>query len=302
MLVPLLHFTPVDRPFLLSWAVDPTILTGLVLAAAIYGLAWRRIQLTGRRTVPLGYPLAYYLGLFSIAFALLGPFDVYNQESLLMHMSQHLLLLQIAPPLIWLGRPVQLILQAVSPQRSGPVLRVALRRQSVRALLTFVSHPLVAFLAFNFAVIFWHVPKMYDLALSHQTVHELEHICFLVGGLLYWWAIVEPVPRHHKLRTGFALGSIFLSMLVAEALGAILTLDGSVIYPFYNQTRPLWGLSQLDDQQYAGLLMWVGGGLLYLGILFGLLIRSFGRDDYQPSAGTVSNVTATTPATAEAPS
>lgn len=283
MLVPLLHFTPVDRPFLLAWAVDPTILTGLVLAAAIYGLAWRRIQLIGRRTVPLGSPLAYYLGLFAIAFALLGPFDVYNQESLLMHMSQHLLLLQIAPPLIWLGRPVQLILQAVSPQRSGPVLRVALKRQWVRALLTFISHPLVAFLAFNVAVIFWHVPKMYDLALSHQTIHELEHICFLAGGLLYWWAIVEPVPRHHKLRTGFALGSIFLSMLVSEALGAILSLDDSIIYPFYNQTSPLWGLTRLADQQYAGLLMWVGGGLLYLAILFAILIRSFGHEEYQAS-------------------
>jgi cytochrome c oxidase assembly factor CtaG len=111
--------------------------------------------------------------------------------------------------------------------------------------------------------------------------------------LLYWWAIIEPVPRHHKLRTGFALGSIFLSMLVAEALGAIMTLDGSVLYPFYNETRPLWGLSQLADQQYAGLLMWVGGGLLYLVILFAILIRSFGHDDYRPSAGSVSNVTAT---------
>jgi cytochrome c oxidase assembly factor CtaG len=294
MFVPLLHATPVDRPFLLAWAVDPTVLTGLVLAAAVYGLAWRRIQLTGRRKVPLSYPLAYYLGLFSIAFALLGPFDVYNDESLLMHMSQHLLLLQIAPPLIWLGRPVQLILQAVSPQRSGPVLRVALRRSWVRGLLTFVSHPLVAFLAFNVAVIFWHVPKMYDLALSHPTVHELEHISFLFGGLLFWWAIIEPVPRHHKLRTGFALGSIFLSMLVAEALGAILSLDGSVIYPFYNQTSPLWGLSQLNDQQYAGLLMWVGGGLLYLGIIFTILVRSFGHEEYHASMAT--------PTKAEAPS
>jgi cytochrome c oxidase assembly factor CtaG len=292
MLVPLLHFTPVDRPFLLAWAVDPTILTGLVLAAAVYGLAWRRIQLTGRRAVPLGYPLAYYLGLFSIALALLGPFDVYNQDSLLMHMSQHLLLLQIAPPLIWLGRPVQLILQAVSPQQSGPVLRVVLRRSWVRGLLTFFSHPLIAFLSFNVAVIFWHVPKMYDLALSHQTIHELEHICFLAGGLLYWWAIIEPVPRHHKLRTGFALGSIFLSMLVAEALGAILTLDGSVLYPFYNQTSPLWGLSRLDDQQYAGLLMWVGGGLLYLVIIFAILVRSFGHEEYHASVATVKSAEA----------
>ena len=289
MLAPLLHFTPVDRPFLLSWAVDPTVLTGLVLAAAVYGLAWRRIQLSGRRSVPLSYPLAYYGGLLSIALALLGPFDVYNQESLLMHMSQHLLLLQIAAPLIWLGRPVQLILQAVSPRRSGPVLRVVLRRRWARGILTFISHPLVAFLIFNVSVIFWHVPKMYDLALSHEFLHELEHLTFLGGALLYWWSIIDPVPRHHKLRTGFALGSIFLTSLVAEALGAILSLDGSILYPFYTQTQPLWGLSQLDDQQYAGLLMWVGGGMLYLVVIFWILVRSLGREDYQASVASVAS-------------
>ena len=290
MLVPLLHFTPVSRPFLLSWSIDPTVMTGLVLAAAVYGIAWRRIQLSGRRKVPLSYPLSYYSGLLAIAVALLGPFDVYNEESLLMHMSQHLLLLQIAPPLIWLGRPVQLILQAVSPRRSGPVLRAVLRRRWVRILLTFVSHPLVAFLGFNVAVIFWHVPKMYDLALSHQFIHELEHISFLSGALLYWWSIIEPVPRHHKLRIGFALGSIFLTGMVAEALGAILSLDGSILYPFYTQTQPLWGISQLADQQYAGLLMWVGGGMLYLVIIFGILIRSLGHEDYQASVASVASV------------
>jgi putative membrane protein len=295
MLVPLLHFTPVNRPFLLSWAVDPTVMTGLVLAAAVYGIAWRRIQLAGQRAVPVRYPLCYYGGLLAIAAALLGPFDVYNQESLLMHMSQHLLLLQIAAPLIWLGRPVQLILQAVSPRRSGPVLRVVLRRRWVRGVLIFVSHPLVAFLGFNFTMIFWHVPTMYDLALSHPFIHDLEHITFLSGALLFWWSIVEPVPRHHKMRLGFALGSIFLTSLVAAALGAVLTLDGSILYPFYTQTQPLWGLSQLADQQYAGLLMWVGGGMLYLVIVFGMMIRAFGHDDYEPSAGSAAAVASAKP-------
>jgi cytochrome c oxidase assembly factor CtaG len=237
--------------------------------------------------VPVSYPIAYYGGLLAIALALLGPFDVYNQDSLLLHMSQHLLLLQIAAPLIWLGRPVQLILRAVSPRRSGPVLRAVLRRRWARNILTFISHPLVAFLILNVAVIFWHVPKMYDLALSHPYIHELEHISFLSGALLFWWPIIEPVPRHHKMKVGFALGSIFLTGLVAEALGAILSLDGSIIYPFYSQTQPLWGMSRLDDQQYAGLLMWVGGGMLYLVIIFTILIRSLGHEDYQASVASV---------------
>jgi putative membrane protein len=123
----------------------------------------------------------------------------------------------------------------------------------------------------------------------------LEHITFLSGALLFWWSIVEPVPRHHKMRLGFALGSIFLTSLVAAALGAVLTLDGSILYPFYTQTQPLWGLSQLADQQYAGLLMWVGGGMLYLVIVFGMMIRAFGHDDYEPSAGSAAAVASAKP-------
>ncbi len=280
MFVPLLHASVESRPFLLSWAIDPPVFIGLVLASLGYWLAWRRVQLLGRRKPPISHAVWYYGGILSIAIALLGPFDVYNENSLFMHMAQHLLLLQLAGPMIWLGRPVQLVLQAISPQRSGPVIKTVLRRTWVRSLLTFISHPLVVFLIFNVTMIFWHVPAMYDAALTHPLIHDMEHLAFLSAALIYWWPIIEPVPRHHKLRMGFALGSIFLTGLVAEALGAILSLDGSLLYPFYANAQSLWGLSPLADQEYAGLLMWVGGGMLYLTIIFAIMIRSLGGDDY----------------------
>ncbi len=289
MLIPLLHASTESRPFLLSWAIDPPVFIGLVLASLGYWIAWRRVRLIGRRKPPVIYAVWYYSGVLAIAIALLGPFDVYNENSLLMHMAQHLLLLQAAGPLIWLGRPVQLVLQAISPQRSGSVLKPVLRRRWVRSVLSFVSHPLVAFIIFNVTMIFWHVPAMYDAALSHQPIHDLEHLAFLTAALIYWWPIIEPVPRHHKIRMGFALGSIFLTGLIAEALGATLSLDGSLIYPFYAHAQSLWGLSPQADQEYAGLLMWVGGGLLYLTIIFGIMIRSLGGDDYHAAVPTTAS-------------
>ncbi len=289
MFLPLLHASTEGRPFLLSWAVDPPVLIGLILAGVGYWWAWRRVKLLGRRTLPLSYAVWYYSGLLSIALALLGPFDVYNENSLLMHMSQHLLLLQAAGPLIWLGRPVQVVLLAISPRRSGSVIKPVLRRRWVRSLLTFVSHPLVSFLIFNVTVIFWHVPSLYDAALSHQFIHDLEHLTFLGAALIYWWPMVEPVPRHHKMPMGFAIGSIFLTGLVAEALGALLSLDGALIYPFYAHAQMLWGLTPHADQEYAGLLMWVGGGMLYLTIIFAIMIRSLGGDDYQAAVPTTAS-------------
>lgn len=281
MVLPLLHASTASRPFLLAWAIDPPVLLGLILAGVGYWLAWRRVKLLGRRDLPVSYAIWYYSGLLAIAVALLGPFDVYNENSLLMHMAQHLLLLQAAGPLLWLGRPVQVVLQAISPRRSGSVLKPVLRRRWVRSILNFVSHPLVSFLIFNAAVIFWHVPALYDAALSHQFIHDLEHLTFLGAALIYWWPMIEPVPRHHKMPMGFALGSIFLTGLVAEALGALLSLDSSLIYPFYAHAQMLWGLTPHADQEYAGLLMWVGGGMLYLTIIFAVMIRSLGSDDYQ---------------------
>ncbi len=289
MFLPLLHTGTTGRSFLVSWAIDPPVFFGLLVASTGYWLAWRRVQLLGRRKSPLSHAVYFYGGIVSIAVALLGPFDVYNDSSLLMHMAQHLLLLQFAGPLLLMGRPVQLALQAISPQRSGPVLKAILRRNWVRAILTIIGHPLVAFAIFNVTLIFWHVPAIYDAALTHQPIHDLEHLAFLSAALLYWWPIIEPIPRHHKLRFGFALGSIFLTGLVSEALGAILSLDGSLLYPFYAHALPLWGLSPVQDQEYAGLLMWVGGGMLYLVIIFTILIRSLGGDDYHAAVPTTAS-------------
>lgn len=283
MFLPLLDTTLETRPFLLSWAIDPPVFIGLLLACLGYWLAWRRVQRLATRRFPTSYAVYYYCGMLAIAVALLGPFDVYNENSLLLHMAQHLLLLQAAGPLIWLGRPVQIVLRAVSPRRSGPVIKSVLRRHWVRSLLSFLSHPLVAFLVFNVTLLTWHVPAMYDAALNNPVIHDLEHLAFLTAALIYWWPIIEPVPRHHKLRLGFALGSIFITGLVSEALGAILSLDSTLLYPYYIHAQSLWGMTPLSDQEYAGLLMWVGGGMLYLTIIFTMLIRSLGKDDYQAS-------------------
>ena len=277
MVLPLFHATEVNVPFPLAWSFDPVVFVGLAAAAVLYALACRRADAAGRRTPPGRQVAAYYAGLAAVAFALLGPLDAFNDESFAIHMAQHLTLMQIAAPLILLGRPVQVFLRGVSPRRSGPVLRAVLGRRAVRAALTALTHPVVAFLLFNGSVVFWHLPAFYDAALRNDTVHEVEHLAFFGFALVFWWAIIEPVPRHHRLPLPWALATIFFSGVVATAIGAVLTLASSVVYPYYlNVTNP-WGLSALADQQIAGLTMWVGGGLLYGAILLGMLMAALNR-------------------------
>jgi putative membrane protein len=284
MPIPILHGTA-NGPFLTAWNFYPPIVIGLLLGTIAYYLGLRQLELNGRPTPPAWQIICYYSGLLVVAIALLGPVDSFNDELFFLHMLQHLLLMEIAAPLILLGRPVQLALKAISVKRSGPVLKTVLRPKSVRTILTVITAPLVAVLAFNINLVVWHVPKIYDTALKNTTVHDIEHLMFFGFAFLFWWPIIDPVPRHHKMASYWAIACIFVCMLVGIAIGAILTLSSSMIYPYYLGTAKPWGLTPLTDQQIGGLIMWVGGGFLYLGILIAILINTLSLDD-EPTPAT----------------
>ncbi len=283
MFLPILHGTA-DGPFLKAWNFAPSIVIGLLIAGIGYYLALRQLAANRRRLPPIWQIASFYAGLVAVAIALLGPIDGFNDELFLMHMLQHLLLMQVAAPLVLLGRPVQVALRAISVKRSGPVLKTVLRPRVVRTGLTVLTAPLVATIAFNANLILWHVPNMYDTALKNGTIHDLEHAMFFGFALLFWWPIIDPVPRHHKMPKHWAIAAIFLTMVVGIGIGAILTLAQSLIYPFYATTAKPWGLSPMVDQQIGGLIMWVGGGFLYLLILVGELISFLGWEDESVTA------------------
>ncbi|HET7037919.1 MAG TPA: cytochrome c oxidase assembly protein [Thermomicrobiaceae bacterium] len=280
MIFPLLHANAaVKGPFLAAWSFDPLVTFCILLAGFAYGLGLQRVRQQERRAIATYQIVAFYAGLAVLALALLGPLDTYNDELFSMHMLQHLALMQIAAPLLLLGRPVQLALRAIAPRRSGPVLKAVFRRHWVRWALGALTAPLIATLLYNLNLVLWHVPAFYTAALQSEHIHELEHALFFGFALLFWWPIIDPVPRHHKAQPAWALASIFASMLFGIGLGALLTLANSEIYPTYLSTPKPWGLSPLDDQQIGGLVMWVGGGFLYMGILIALLIRTFGTGE-----------------------
>lgn len=285
MILPLLHANAeVNGPFLAAWSFDPLVTLLILLAGFAYGLGLRRVRRGARRAWPTYQAVAFYAGLAVLALALLGPPDTYNDELFSMHMLQHLALLQIAAPLLLLGRPVQLALRAIAPRRSGPVVKAVVGRSWVRWVLGALTAPLIATLLFNLNLVLWHVPDFYTAALNNEHIHELEHALFFGLALLFWWPIIDPVPRHHKAQPAWALASIFASMLFGSALGAMLTLAHGEIYPTYLSTPKPWGLSPLDDQQIGGLVMWVGGGLLYMSILIAYLVHTFGTGEDSEAA------------------
>lgn len=263
-------------PFLLAWNFEPYTIFLMVFAAGLYLLALRRIAGQGVRDVPRSYPIAFYAGLLAMTIAIAGPLESFNENSFALHMGQHVTMMLIAAPLLVLGRPVHIALWALTPHRTGTIAGPILRRRFVRGLLAILSNPLVVLLLINVNLVVWHLPRFYVAALERALIHELEHMLFLGTALLFWWVIIDPIPRHHRVRPDHAIAILFISGSVGNLLALYLMFAPDVIYPFYLVSETIWGMSQHADQRVGGLVMLVAGTIVYFGATFIVIVRSYG--------------------------
>ncbi len=236
----------------------------LLAAAWIYVRGWRQLH----RQMPSRYTrdrlILFVVGLATIFVALASPLDAFGNLLLEAHMVQHLLLIMIAPLLILAGQPVLPLLRGLPhgwmKNGLGPFLRWRALRNVGGALVS----PVVAFLAMAIAVIFWHLPRFYELGLRSQGWHQVEHACFFFGGLLFWWPVVQVWPSHSRTPRWAIIPYLLLADLVNTGLSAFLIFSRHVVYPTYALAPRLWGTSALGDQAVAGGIMWVPGSIVYL--------------------------------------
>src|SRR3984957_16157885 len=247
-----------------SWRLDLRMIFALLAAAWIYVRGWRQLH----RQMPSRYTtdrlILFLSGLATIFLALASPLDAFGNLLLEAHMVQHLLLIMIAPLLILTGQPVLPLLRGL-PQGwikngLGPFLRWRALRNVGGALVS----PVTAFLAMAVAVIFWHLPRFYELGLRSEGWHQVEHACFFVGGLLFWWPVVQVWPSHSRTPRWAIIPYLLLADLVNTGLSAFLIFSRHVVYPTYALAPRLWGTSALGDQAVAGGIMWVPGSVVYL--------------------------------------
>jgi cytochrome c oxidase assembly factor CtaG/polyferredoxin len=247
-----------------SWTFPFWATAGLIAAALLYLRGWRRIRRTRPRLFPGWRALCFLGGLLCLWIAIASPLDTLDGLLLVAHMTQHLILMSVAPPLLLLGAPAVPLLRALprSALRDGlgPFFRAPLLHRVFRLL----THPVFAWLAMNIAYLVWHVPAPYELALRSPGWHEVEHACFLGTSLLFWFPVIQPWPSVHRGSRWAMLPYLVGADLVNTALAASLTFSGRVIYPSYAAGPRVFGLSALGDQVAAGALMWVVGSIFYL--------------------------------------
>lgn len=269
-MAPLLHGEVSGEDWLSAWHVEPALAALLTLAATGYG--WAAVEAARRGHGLPGWQVAAFSGgIVSLAVALLGPPSHYAGVAFSAHMVQHLLLIQLAAPLLVLGRPLPLLVRVLPQPVARRVIRTTVGRASVRRLLRVGFHPMTATLAFNGSVIVWHLAPLYEAAVRSPLVHEVEHLAFFGTALLFWTALIDPPPGTPRPTPGAALLALFTTWMVSDLLGATLTLAREPLYPLYAAASQPWGLTAGDDQRIGGLVMWVGGGLYYAAIMVGIL-------------------------------
>jgi cytochrome c oxidase assembly factor CtaG/ferredoxin len=264
---------PTFDAFLRSWPLDPWMLFALLITAGLYLRGWLVLRERDGSRWPAGRVVAFGMGLLTVFLALCSPIETFTSLLLQVHMLQHLLLMMIAPPLLWLGAPAfPMLLGLPRPVRTywiAPFFRSRIVRQAFRWL----THPVPAWLLFTAATWIWHVPPTYELALSSDGWHYLQHISFLVTALIFWYPVIRPFPSHPRWSPWLLVPYLILADVQNTLLAAWLTFSTRPLYAYYVNRPRLGNLSPLEDQAAAGVLMWVPGSLVYLVPLFVIGIR-----------------------------
>ncbi|HYG86847.1 MAG TPA: cytochrome c oxidase assembly protein [Azospirillum sp.] len=248
-----------------AWLSEPWVLVPLLLSGGLYAAGLTRLWATagvahGIRPVQA---LCFAVGWLTLAAALLSPLHAAGETSFAAHMAEHELLMVVAAPLLVVSRPVGAFLWAF-PRAQRPGIVALFRTGPVRAVWRALCNPVVATVVHGAVLWAWHLPAAFDAALESELLHTLQHASFLITALCFWWAMREQGG-------GLAVLCLFATLVHGTLLGALLTVAPRTLYAY---------AGPLEDQQLAGLIMWVPAGMVYVGaglVLCGRWIQRSGR-------------------------
>jgi cytochrome c oxidase assembly factor CtaG len=250
------------------WSYDPWLMTPLYLVGVGFYVGTQRLwqNAGGGHGVSYRQVAAFWSGWLVAALAVTSPLHWLGEHLFAAHMVEHELLMVVAAPLMAYARINGPLLWSL-PFSLRPAAGRFLNLRPLAAAWAFVSHPVNATVLHGAALWIWHAPPLYAWALRDTAVHRLQHISFFATALLFWWVLFHGRGRGRslRLRDGIAIVCLFVTVLHSGVLGALLTLSTRIWIPGQGVLAGEFGLSPLEDQQLAGILMWVPMSLLYTG-------------------------------------
>jgi cytochrome c oxidase assembly factor CtaG len=283
---------PVLIAFLSSWDWRMEIIIILVTAGIIYLRGWRRLrQRTAARSEhnrwqmgAVWRPVVYIGGLLVLGIALMSPIDVIGSQLFFMHMIQHVLMMSIVPPLLWLANPLPFVLWGLPGKVRLSAGGLLGRRGKVRSFLRKFSGPGTIWVVYVCLYLGWHDPLLYNAALQSEWVHDLEHFSFFGAAMFYWWHVMGAGPRVHR---PFPAVGRFIYVLMAippnMIAGMAIAFSEQPIYTHYEAMPRIWNLSVLSDQRLAGVIMWVPGSMMYIVAALILVARWLKEEENKPA-------------------
>jgi cytochrome c oxidase assembly factor CtaG len=245
-----------------SWSWEPWVIVPLALSLLLFTLGWYGLQ---RRSNARGYrrrAAYFYSGWLVLALALVSPLHGAGERSFAAHMVEHELIMLGAAPLLVVARPGIMLLWGF-PRGGRHTLGALFRARPVRLAWHQLTEPVTATVIQAVALWGWHSPVLFDLALESEVWHAIQHASFLITALFFWTAMLgrdRPRPENYA-KAGLCL---FATSLISGALGALMAFSGSPWYaPYAALGMSPYGLTPAEDQQVAGLIMWIPGGFVH---------------------------------------
>jgi len=250
-------------PHPLHGLAAPALTIALLAVGCAYVRGCLRLRSTTARTPSVGRAGGFLLALVLIWVALGSPLATLDHEWLTAHMVQHLLLMSVAAPLIWLGAPLLPMLRGL-PRPVAAIVRSWAGLRAVRRIGAAIAQPAFCWLAAALTLTIWHVPSLLTMAMHSVTWHLVQHASFLSSGLLFWWPVIRPWPSARTEPSWSIVLYLFLATLPCDVLSAFLVFSERVAYPVYLIHSGRTAASVLADQECAGALMWTAVTIIYL--------------------------------------
>jgi putative membrane protein len=257
----------------------PEILLPLLVLASLYALGWFRLSRRARPSRAARRPAFTLVGFTALVVALLSPLDQLADRLFAAHMVQHMLLIMVAAPALLLADPFPIVVWALPRAWRLRIGHSITRGSAAGRVWRAATAMAPAWIVSACLLWSWHLPSAYDAALAHRRLHDLEHLSFFLGAVLFWWPVIHPAP-HYGRGASYPARVVYLVLgaFQTAALGLLITLAPTVLYRSYAGE-----LAALEDQTWGGVVMWgVGGAIDMLAVLI-VLYAALGSASSSPT-------------------
>lgn len=282
-----------------AWYIDPIVAISMLVVSWLYLRGVRNLWSTAGhgKVISARQRNAWFGAMASLIVALFSPLDGLGGALFSAHMVQHLILFVVTPWLLAYARPGLGMWWGIPAARRKSLGSSVGKHSGVRTLHAGSQNPVIIVGVFTAVLWLWHTPALYNAALQSDFIHAVEHFSFMAGAYLLWsWliSVQRASGGPNGARHGLAIIIVFVTVMQSGVLGAILTFSQTPLYEMHEGYTQAWGLSLLQDQQLAGLFMWVPMGLTFTAfalVLFrALLIASDRQAQEREQVTTASEV------------